>query len=71
MKNKHPRAADIYIIAWDATIGAGRVGEDFPSKPTPTAIAVMKKMMGAAGSDADDAELLRAWAQCESEQANP
>lgn len=70
MKNKHPRAADIYNIAWDATIGAGRVGEDFPENPTVTAVEQVKKLLGGAKTE-DLLELYAAWKQCESEQANP
>ena len=64
-------ASRIYSFAWDCTIGAGRVGEDFPDEPDQDVLRALSRVLKRPLTPADQAMLIDAWRRCEQEQANP
>lgn len=68
---KHKDAAAIYSFAWNCTIGAGRVGDDFPDEPDYDTLEALGRVLGRKLTGDDEGELVDAWKRCEMEQAFP
>lgn len=71
MNPKHPDATRIYDFAWNCTIGAGRVGEDFPDEPDSDVLEALSRILRRKLTGDDINELVDAWQRLNMEQAFP